>query len=132
QKGIRSMEIKRFGLGLDGNDLWLAETQTLRTATPGAERGRGEEEPVRVVKSRHLSEAPADTDEEHATQWPIPLQILREKLEKPCQGRPYYIRYAFKMGWTVDQVYQLTHIDPWFLENMKELVDFEEELIAGR
>src|SRR5207237_3101644 len=27
QKGIRSMEVKRFGLGLDGNDLWLASAR---------------------------------------------------------------------------------------------------------
>src|SRR5690606_3114259 len=31
----------------------------------------------------------------------------------------------FKMGWTIDQVHELTHIDPWFLAQMKELVDFE-------
>src|SRR6185436_16432523 len=45
QKGIRSMEIKRYGLGLDNNDLWLASTQkepgkepraSARAATPTA------------------------------------------------------------------------------------------------
>jgi len=33
------------------------------------------------------------------------------------------------MGWTIDQVYELTKIDKWFLAQMKELVDFEAELI---
>ncbi len=146
QKGIRSMEIKRFGLGLDANDLWLASVRgTAFQAVKHGQDARATKEPrasdraaspdanapVRFVKSRHLSEAPADTKEEHATEWPIPLDVLRDKLEKPCQGRPYYIRYAFKMGWTVEQVHELTKIDPWFLENMKELVEFEDELIAA-
>ena len=33
-----------------------------------------------------------------------------------------------KMGWTIPQIHELTHIDPWFLAQMKQLVDFEEEL----
>jgi carbamoyl-phosphate synthase large subunit len=33
-----------------------------------------------------------------------------------------------KMGWTIDQIYGLTKIDKWFLAQMKQLVDFEEEL----
>ena len=32
------------------------------------------------------------------------------------------------MGWTIDQIYELTKIDKWFLAQMKELVDFEEKL----
>ncbi|HVT88890.1 MAG TPA: carbamoyl-phosphate synthase large subunit, partial [Tepidisphaeraceae bacterium] len=47
------------------------------------------------------------------------------KLAVPSQGRMYYIRYALKMGWSVDDIFQLTKIDPWFLTQMKELVDFE-------
>ena len=34
----------------------------------------------------------------------------------------YYIRYAFKMGWSVEDVYELTRIDPWFLDQIKQLV----------
>src|SRR5581483_4662764 len=60
--------------------------------------------------------------------WPIPEETLRRKLAIPSQGRLYYIRYALKMGWSVDQVHQLTKIDPWFLAEMKQLVDFENEM----
>jgi carbamoyl-phosphate synthase large subunit len=45
----------------------------------------------------------------------------------PSQGRLYYIRYALKMGWSIDQIYELTKIDRWFLAQMKELIDFERE-----
>ena len=127
QKGIRSMEIKRFGLGLDGIDKWLR-------AERAAERSRaneaGQAEPPRLGGSR-ASEAPADTVEAAAKVWPIPDAVLRNKLSIPSQGRLYYVRYALKLGWSVDQVYELSRIDPWFLENIKELVEFEQELVRA-
>ena len=49
----------------------------------------------------------------------------------PSQGRLYYVRYALKMGWTIEQVHDLTKYDPWFLAQMKQLVDFESELFAA-
>ncbi len=112
QKGIRSMEVKRFGFGLDGQDKWLK-----------SQRGTGFQ-PVDEAKrsANHGLETRATED------WPIPEDKLRRKLAVPSQGRLYYVRYALKMGWSVEQVHQLTHIDPWFLGQMKELVEFEEEL----
>src|SRR5205823_4155424 len=108
QKGIRSMEVKRFGFGLDKNDAWLNSSRnTGFQPVPGAEHG---------LKAR-------DTEE-----WPIPEEKLRRKLAVPSQGRLYYIRYAMKMGWTIDRIYELTKIDRWFLGQMRELVDFESML----
>ena len=94
QKGIRSMEVKRFGFGLDGADVWL---KAQGASTLGL--------------------------------WPIDTDKLRRKLAVPSQGRLYYIRYALKMGWTIEQVHGLTNIDPWFLAQMKQLTDFEGELV---
>ena len=76
------------------------------------------------------TEAPPDIEEEHAKSWPIPDVVLRDKLACPSQGRPYYIRYAFKMGWSVDQVHELTRIDHWFLDQMRQLVEEENELTS--
>ena len=122
QKGIRSMEIKRFGLGLDGNDKWLA-------ALRRQERSRAEDAGG-VRTGPRSAEAPADTVEQSAPSYPIPLDRLKDKLARPCQGRPYYVRYALKMGWSVDRIHALSFIDPWFLENMRELVEFEDRLLA--
>ncbi len=97
QKGIRSMEVKRFGFGLDASDAWL-NAQT---------------------RAENIGTAPP------ATEWPIPDETLRRKLSVPSQGRLYYVRYAFKMGWSVDQVHELTKIDRWFLAQMFELAEFE-------
>ncbi len=46
----------------------------------------------------------------------------------PSQGRLYYIRYALKMGWTIQQVHEATKIDPWFLDQVQQLVQFEDVL----
>ena len=110
QKGIRSMEVKRFGLGLDGVDKWLRA------------RRRKAENKGPVISSESVAEDMV---------FPVAEDKLRRKLAVPSQGRLYYIRYAFKMGWSVDQVFDLTKIDPWFLENMKELVEFEEEIFKA-
>ena len=50
------------------------------------------------------------------------------KLKKPGAERVWYLRYAFKSGMSVAQVYELTGIDPWFLDNLHEIFETEEEL----
>jgi carbamoyl-phosphate synthase large subunit len=36
-----------------------------------------------------------------------------------------------RAGFTIDQIFQLTKIDPWFLTQMQEIVNLEEELAAS-
>ena len=122
QKGIRSMEVKRFGLGLDRIDKWWKwQSEELANHSP-----------VQALGDRGSLVTRTAALEEQAQVWPIPPEKLARKLAVPSQGRMYYIRYAFKMGQSVEQVHELTRIDPWFLAQMKELVDFEDELLARR
>ena len=103
QKAIRSMEVKRFGLGLDKQDLWLeARQQGTKGRSDGATKGEVE--------------------------WPIEEEKLTRKLAVPSQGRLYYIRYAMKMGWSDDRIYQLSKIDKFFLDQIRRLVEFEDVL----
>jgi carbamoyl-phosphate synthase large subunit len=51
-----------------------------------------------------------------------------QKLRFPSHDRIFYIRYAFRKGFTVEEIFQLTKIDPWFLEKVKNIVEFEEKL----
>ena len=121
QKGIRSMEVKRFGFGLDANDKWLKSLQRDTGLRPvPATSGVGETQSSQSPGTKHGPEARVTGNE-----WPIPLDRLRRKLAVPSQGRLYYLRYALKMGWTIEQIHELTKIDPWFLAQMKELTDFE-------
>ena len=79
QKAIRSLEIGRFGLGMDG---------------------KGE----------------------------ISLEKVREKLVLPTAERIFYLRGALKSGISPEEISELTKIDRWFLENLKQVCDLEEEI----
>jgi carbamoyl-phosphate synthase large subunit len=56
----------------------------------------------------------------------------RERIEKelgePGPERIWYVGDAFENGFTLEEVHELTHIDPWFLAQIKEIVDLELEL----
>src|SRR6184192_2123078 len=52
----------------------------------------------------------------------VDLETLRLKLATPNAERIFYIAQAFQKGASIDEVYDLTKIDKWFLRNMAELV----------
>jgi carbamoyl-phosphate synthase large subunit len=79
QKAIRSLEIGRFGLGMDGK-------------------------------------------------WEPPPESIRGKLSLPTAERIFYLRAGLKMGISPEEVADITKIDRWFLENIKQVCDFEEEI----
>ncbi len=125
QKAIRSLDVKRFGFGLDRNDKWLTamraveEQQLVLDFSPGARPGTGS-----------ASETGLRTADGQPIEWPIPIDKLTRKLTVPSQGRIYFIRYALKMGWSVERISGLTRIDPFFIDQMAQLVEFEDTLCS--
>jgi carbamoyl-phosphate synthase large subunit len=93
QKGLRSLEIGRYGLGADGKDKF-----------------------------------PSPAEIQNDSQRISLLEKVREKLSTPTAERIFYIRYAFLLGMSVEEVHDLTKIDPWFLFNIQEIVHFEKEI----
>jgi carbamoyl-phosphate synthase large subunit len=91
QKGLRSLEIGRSGLGADGKDTPFLD---LKNIIPHPE-----------LKDK-----------------------IRGKLTIPCAERIFFIRYALQETMTVEEISALTKIDPWFIHNIKEIVDLEEEI----
>ena len=128
QKGLRSMEVKRFGLGLDRIDKWW-RWQRAELAEHEAAIGH---KPQQTLGDRGSFVTRAAAMEQAAQTWPIAEDRLIRKLSVPSQGRMYYIRYALKMGFSVERVCQLTNIDRWFIEQIRELVDFEDKIVGGR
>jgi carbamoyl-phosphate synthase large subunit len=86
QKGLRSLEIGRFGFGADG-------------------KGRID----------HEGRLPS-------------LEEIREKLVNANSQRLFFLRYAMKAGMALKTIHELTGIDPWFLHQMKQIVEVEEEV----
>ncbi len=90
QKGIRSLETGRFGLGCDGKDAW-------------------------------------DMDHEFTSE---EKDMIAKKISVPDDERLFYLRYGILAGFSLDEIYRLSKIDPWFLNNIKGIVDMEKELYS--
>ncbi len=58
------------------------------------------------------------------------IESIRQKLITPNADRIFYLRYAFLAGMSLDEIFEHSKIDRWFLENMIEIVAFEETLRA--
>ncbi len=80
QKSIRSLETKRYGLGIE--------------------------------KFKSLS-----------------LEELQRRVSYPSSERIFLLYEALRRGSSVEELYNITHIGRWFIQEMKDLVDFEEELL---
>src|SRR2546426_6834889 len=55
-------------------------------------------------------------------------ETLEKELGEPGPERIWYVGDAFENGFTLEEVHRLTRIDPWFLDQIKEIVELEMEL----
>jgi carbamoyl-phosphate synthase large subunit len=53
---------------------------------------------------------------------------LETKIAVPTPDRVWYIAEAFRRNWDLDRIYELSRIDRWFLNNIKQLVELEKEV----
>ena len=60
-----------------------------------------------------------------------PREEIERKLITPCAERVFYIRHAFRAGFTAEEIHRLTKIDPWFLQNIKEIIEMEDDLVKA-
>src|SRR5712691_8320397 len=59
------------------------------------------------------------------------VERLPELLRSPTPERIFAIADAMRSGMGVDQIYQLSSIDPWFLREIREIVEMEAEISGG-
>jgi carbamoyl-phosphate synthase large subunit len=60
----------------------------------------------------------------------VPHEELQRKLARPNSQRFSYITYALQNGYSIDEVHRLTMIDPWFLDQLSQVMEFQETLDA--
>lgn len=53
---------------------------------------------------------------------------LKERLRVPKADRLWWVAQSFREGFSIDDVYKITAIDPWFLANIKQIIDLESEI----
>ena len=56
------------------------------------------------------------------------INIIKSKLKTPNAERIWYIAQAMREGMSVQDIYELTRIDPWFLQNIKQIIEMEKEI----
>ncbi len=59
---------------------------------------------------------------------PGTLELIRQKLREPNSERLFHLTAAMNAGIDLDEIHQLTKIDPWFLHNLQQIVRLEEHL----
>ncbi len=55
----------------------------------------------------------------------ISKEDIKIKMKIPKADRIWYVAHSFRLGFTIDEVYEITAIDPWFLYNIKQIIDME-------
>ncbi|MGH7768258.1 MAG: carbamoyl-phosphate synthase large subunit [Candidatus Binatia bacterium] len=60
------------------------------------------------------------------------LHSIEDKLRVPNADRLWHLADALRLGMTIDEVYGLSKIDPWFLDQLRQIVAAEEEIKAAR
>jgi carbamoyl-phosphate synthase large subunit len=88
QKGLRSLEYRRYGLGADGRDV------------------------------------PAQLSED--------MELIKQKLVYPNADRIFWLRYAIKQGMSDREIFDHSKIDPWFVHQLREIVEMEEKVVKHK
>ena len=60
----------------------------------------------------------------------VPNDELQRKLARPNSQRFSYLTYALEHGWSIDEIYRLSRIDPWFLDQLKQVMEIQEQVEA--
>jgi carbamoyl-phosphate synthase large subunit len=55
----------------------------------------------------------------------VPDHVLQRKLARPNSQRFSYITYALRNGYSIEEIHRLTRIDPWFLEQLQEVMQLQ-------
>jgi carbamoyl-phosphate synthase large subunit len=61
----------------------------------------------------------------------VPEDELQRKLARPNSQRFSYVTYALRNGWSLEEIYRLSRIDPWFLEQLRQVMEIQRE-VEGR
>ncbi|MFM7818114.1 MAG: carbamoyl-phosphate synthase large subunit, partial [Verrucomicrobiota bacterium] len=112
QKCLRSLEIGRQGLGGDGKPWRISGWNPRMEGSESQPEGR------------MVIDVFGDRDT-------FPRDVISRKLSVPNSDRIFFIRHAFRAGFSVEEIFQLSKIDRWFLTQIREIVEMEEELAAA-
>ncbi|MCE3036927.1 carbamoyl-phosphate synthase large subunit [Helicobacter sp. faydin-H20] len=59
------------------------------------------------------------------------LELIKKEIRRPNANRLLYIADAYRLGMSLEEIFELSQIDPWFLEKIKEIILFENKVNVG-
>ncbi|MCP4650643.1 MAG: carbamoyl-phosphate synthase large subunit [PVC group bacterium] len=59
----------------------------------------------------------------------ISEEKMMHRLKEPNASRIFYMKYALQRGMSIEELYEITKVDPWFISNLKEIVELEKEIV---
>ena len=77
---------------------------------------------LRSLEVRSAFRVPSDLDDTE----------LRRRLVVPSAERVYFVMHALTIGYPPEEVHELTKIDPWFLDNLSQIIEHERQLRRER
>jgi carbamoyl-phosphate synthase large subunit len=77
---------------------------------------------LRGLETRHIGFATAKYAD-------YSFQQIKDELKGLSADRIYLVRAALDRGLSVDEIFEITKVNRWFLNNMKDIVDFEKKLL---
>ena len=67
----------------------------------------------------------ASLNQEEKVRW---IRKVKDQLRRPQPANIFFLRYAIQLGMSLEEIFELTKIDPWFLHNIRQIVEMEETL----
>ena len=84
----------------------------------------------KALRSLEIGRAGLGADGRDIDPFSLDRGLLAQRLKVPNSQRIFHIKAAFEAGMCADEIHALTKISPWFLHNIREIIEFEKELAA--
>ena len=84
----------------------------------------------KALRGLEIKRAGLGCDPFELRQKEISRQVIQERLSRPNEHRIFAVRQALKASFSIHEINELTGIDPWFIRNISELIEIEEQLRA--
>src|SRR6185295_5846019 len=82
----------------------------------------------KALRGLEIKRAGLGCDAKDLKEADIPQEQIVQRLSRPSEHRISAIRQAIRRNISIGEIYRLTCIDPWFLRNIKDLVELENKL----
>ncbi|HDQ25220.1 MAG TPA: carbamoyl-phosphate synthase large subunit, partial [bacterium] len=86
----------------------------------------------KAMRSMEIGRAGFGADGKDRDVSKLQMEWLKKKIPVASSKRLMYVKYALEKGMSIQECFDITKIDPWFLKQIQEMIKFEKELYASK